>query len=256
VSVESDGSGAGSEFTVRLPWVEAPSAPRVATTTTTAPRVRRALSIVLVEDNPDVARTQAISLEQAGHQVTVFVDGPSALSGIAHLKPAAVLIDIALPGMDGRELAAKLRRQPTLRQALFIALSGFERRSPAGNSGDHFDHYFVKPVNQAKLLDLLDMCARADTPTARRLDRRKPLRVLLVEDHAYLAAVTRELLHREGLEVRTAASGRETLLAAADFRPELTLCDLHLPDMKGVEVVRGLRSNPTTRRTRAVILRR
>ena len=66
MSVESDGSGAGSEFTVRLPWVEAPSAPRVATTTTTAPRVRRALSIVLVEDNPGVGRLLALTLEKPG----------------------------------------------------------------------------------------------------------------------------------------------------------------------------------------------
>ena len=64
--------------------------------------------------------------------------------------------------------------------------------------------------------------------------------------------MTQELLRREGLEVRT--SGREALLAAAGFRPELTLCDVPWPDMKGAEVVRGLRSNPATRRTRAVIL--
>jgi CheY-like chemotaxis protein len=210
-----------------------------------------------VEDNPDVARAQAISLERAGHQVTVFADGPSALSGIADLKPAAVLIDIALPGMDGRELAAKLRKQPNLRHALFIALSGFERRSPAGKSGDHFDHYFVKPVDSANLLALLDAHTRAgaaDSPTDHRAERRKPLRVLLVEDNADLAVATERLLRAEGLEVRTALSGKEALEAAADFQPKLTLCDLHLPDMKAPELVRALRSNPATRHTRAVIL--
>ena len=79
-------------------------------------------------------------------------------------------------------------------------------------------------------------------------------KVLLIDDHAALAAATAELLSREGLEVRTAMSGEEGLRLASDFRPQLILCDLNLPDIGGHEVIRKLRSNPLTRHAYSVIL--
>jgi CheY-like chemotaxis protein len=81
-----------------------------------------------------------------------------------------------------------------------------------------------------------------------------PLRVLLVEDHRDLAILTTELLAAQGLDVRTALTGREALETASAFRPELVLCDLNLPDMSGVSVVRELRSNPLTLQAYAVIV--
>jgi CheY-like chemotaxis protein len=80
------------------------------------------------------------------------------------------------------------------------------------------------------------------------------LRVLLVEDHPDLAMVTEEFLVREGLDVRTAMSGQEALEVARTFRPQLVLCDLNLPDMTGLDVIRGLRTDPSTEGTYAVIL--
>jgi len=80
------------------------------------------------------------------------------------------------------------------------------------------------------------------------------LRVLLVEDYPDLAAATADFLEAEGLEVRTALSGRDALEVAPTFQPQLVLCDLKLPDMSGVDVVRQLRANPATQRTYAVIL--
>jgi CheY-like chemotaxis protein len=80
------------------------------------------------------------------------------------------------------------------------------------------------------------------------------LRVLLVEDDPDLADVTAEFLRAEGLDVEAARSGREALEVAPVFRPQLVLCDMNLPDMTGLDVVRGLRSNPSTEDTSFVIL--
>jgi len=80
------------------------------------------------------------------------------------------------------------------------------------------------------------------------------LRVLLVEDDPDLADVTAEFLRAEGLDVETARSGGEALEVAPVFRPQLVLCDMNLPDMTGLDVVRGLRSNPSTGETSFVIL--
>jgi len=82
----------------------------------------------------------------------------------------------------------------------------------------------------------------------------QPLRVLLIEDHPDLAAATAGFLEAEGLDVRTALSGHEALEIAPAFQPQLLLCDLHLPDMSGLDVVHELRSNPSTERTYVVIL--
>jgi DNA-binding response OmpR family regulator len=81
-----------------------------------------------------------------------------------------------------------------------------------------------------------------------------PLRVLLVEDYPDLAAATADFLEAEGLDVRTALSGREALETASAFRPQLVLCDLNLPDMSGLNVVRELRGNPVTERAYVAIL--
>ena len=78
--------------------------------------------------------------------------------------------------------------------------------------------------------------------------------MLLVEDHPDLAAATSDFLEADGHDVRTALTGRQALEIAPAFRPQLVLCDLNLPDMTGLEVVSGLRSNPSTEGTYVVIL--
>jgi PAS domain S-box-containing protein len=153
VTVESRGRGLGSEFVVRLPLESALSDQPASQAPRPEPETRRARSIVLVEDNPDVAGAMVVALEQAGYQVTLFADAFSALSGLS-FEPHAVLLDIGLPGMDGYQLAEKLRAKRQLRHTLFIGLSGFKRRD-AAESGDSFDHFFNKPVDLPALLTLL-----------------------------------------------------------------------------------------------------
>ncbi|HVB98140.1 MAG TPA: ATP-binding protein [Candidatus Dormibacteraeota bacterium] len=166
VSVSSGGPGLGSEFLVKLPLLKTPTEPNAKNQAVSASRGRRALSIVIVEDNPDVARTLTIALERAGHKVTYFPDGASTLSGLSGLKPDAALIDIGLPGMDGYELAAKLREKRNLQRTLFIAVSGFKKRAETGKLRSFFDHYLVKPVSLADLLTLLDRRPRAGVAAA------------------------------------------------------------------------------------------
>ena len=86
------------------------------------------------------------------------------------------------------------------------------------------------------------------------LESSPPLRVLLVEDYPDLAEVTADLLREERLDVQVAMSGREALEIARAFRPQLLLCDLNLPDMTGLDVIRVLRSKPATSETYAAIL--
>jgi len=257
ISVESSGPGTGSEFLVRLPMQPTLSDQPPAPERKPAFTLRRSRSIVLVEDNSDVAGTIVVALKQAGYRVTLFADAFSALAGLSDLQPHAILLDIGLPGMDGYLLAAKLRKERNCRDSLFIAISGFKRRQTA-EAADNFDHYFTKPVNLSFLLNVLgSTLAEAEQATAAAAGpapEKTSLQVLLIEDHAALSAAMAEMLNREGFEVRTAFSGEEGLKFASDFRPQLILCDLNLPDMGGQEVIRRLRSNPVTRHAYSVIL--
>ena len=78
--------------------------------------------------------------------------------------------------------------------------------------------------------------------------------MLLIEDHPELIALTAAFLREQGFDVRSALSGREGLELAPHFKPQLTVCDLNLPDLSGRDVIRALRSNPLTRDTYAVVL--
>ena len=151
--VMGGGVGLGSEFMVRLPLVAPRPVQAVAEEPTAAGTSSRARSIVIVEDNPNVATALQVALEQAGHSVQLSADGPSTLAAAPTLKPDALLIDIGLPGMDGYELAAQLKEERTTKNARRIAVSGFKRRELAE---DVFDEYLTKPVDVAALLDLLE----------------------------------------------------------------------------------------------------
>ncbi|MBQ5965618.1 ATP-binding protein [Massilia sp. ZL223] len=157
VSCESPGPGEGSRFTVGLPrqdagdQVLAPQAAEHGAGVAAAP-----LRIMVVDDNVDAATMLAILLEAAGHQVTVEHRPEDALERIREARPQVCLLDIGLPGMDGHELARRLRQLPETADALLVAVTGYgqeETRAHALASG--FDHYFVKPIDMAALHQLL-----------------------------------------------------------------------------------------------------
>jgi CheY-like chemotaxis protein len=156
ISVASGGAGLGSEFTVCLPIAAQASPQPVAEQPKLVGATQSPRSVVIVEDNPSVAAALQAALEQAGHTVHAFGDGPSALAGVSELKPDAFVIDIGLPGMDGYEVAAKLKRMEHTKHALCIAVSGLKPRDRTGQDRDDFDRYFNKPVDVQELLALFN----------------------------------------------------------------------------------------------------
>ena len=148
VSAQSGGPGLGSQFTVRLPVspaVEAsPSTDRPIAAVETAPAARR--TILVVDDNTDAADSLATSLRMQGHTVQVAYDGDSALKACERLAPDVVVLDIGMPGMDGYEVARRLRRRQP--QTRLVALSGWgqsEDKLRAREAG--FDTHLTKPAD-------------------------------------------------------------------------------------------------------------
>jgi CheY-like chemotaxis protein len=95
-------------------------------------------------------------LELAGHVVYDAADGVRGLELLNTARPDVGIIDISLPGMDGYEVARRIREEPHGRSMLLLALTGYDSSRDASRSRDHgFDHHLVKPVNPDHLACLL-----------------------------------------------------------------------------------------------------
>lgn len=151
VSAHSAGLGHGSEFIVRLPVLKDHASP--ATEAKPVEEVpARSLRLLIVDDNRDAAESMAMLQELSGHSTRVALHGESALAMAADFKPDVVLLDIGLPGMDGFEVARRLRATPEGQGAFMIALTGYgseQDRQQTKEAG--FDRHLVKPADQKVL---------------------------------------------------------------------------------------------------------
>jgi len=155
VEAHSLGVGQGSEFSIRLPLSKVTSASSrdaASTRTPVLPNHR----VLVVDDNRDGAQSLGLLLKLLGAEVQVVHDGAAALEIIPSYAPTVVLLDIGMPGMDGYEVARRIRERPEGRDLMLIALTGWgqeadrQRTSQAG-----FDHHLLKPADIAALESLL-----------------------------------------------------------------------------------------------------
>lgn len=157
VQARSAGLGQGSEFVVRLPAREelpAASPPRVRRKDGKA--MEQKLNLLVVDDNVDAADSLAILLRLEGHEVRVAHDGPAALKIAQSEPPQLILLDLGMPGMDGYQVARRLRRQPELHDVLLVALTGWGQEEDQRRTREAgFDLHLVKPVEPDALKELL-----------------------------------------------------------------------------------------------------
>jgi PAS domain S-box-containing protein len=165
VKAHSEGTGQGCEFVVCLPLSTArlPTDP-LGTESVVAdkPAARR---ILVVDDNRDAANSLGMLLKCIGADVRIAYNGPDALEAVATWKPAVVLLDIGMPGMDGYEVAQRIREEPQSEGMTLIALTGWgqeDDRRRARSAG--FDHHMIKPpeLNTLKTL-LLSLSPRRES---------------------------------------------------------------------------------------------
>jgi PAS domain S-box-containing protein len=154
IEVASEGVGKGSEFVVRLPLAAAP--PRATATSLVLRRALPVRRIVIADDRRDAVFVLSKLLEKMGQEVQVVHSAAAALE-IALAEPPDVLIsDIAMPGMDGYELARRVRQEPGLAGVVLVAISGYGRpedRQRTREAG--FDFHLIKPVGWDTLERLL-----------------------------------------------------------------------------------------------------
>ncbi|HEX6703242.1 MAG TPA: ATP-binding protein [Albitalea sp.] len=156
VRADSDGPGCGSRFTVRLP--AATELPRREVGPQPAPfPLHRRGRVLLVDDNADAAEMLGELLRDAGLDVCIAADGPAALAALDSFSPDLALLDIGLPGMDGYELAGRLRADARVQGLRIVALTGYGREPDRARAlATHFDEHLVKPVAAQHLFEVTD----------------------------------------------------------------------------------------------------
>ena len=153
VTASSEGPGCGSTFEVRLPLVAEQAASQNAANAHKDFDGRR---VLVVDDNEDAIETLQTLLESLGATVAVAGNGREALAQFERFAPDAVLLDIGMPGMDGYEVARRIRALPAGAAASLVAVTGWGQQEDVRRCFEAgFDHHLVKPVDVDRLWTLI-----------------------------------------------------------------------------------------------------
>ena len=154
IEAHSPGLGQGAEFVVTLPALPGMEERRPKPPAGSTPQ--RTARVLVVEDNADTAESLTLLLEVLGHRVRAAYDGVAALDAARANVPDVMLVDIGLPGMDGYEVARRVRRDPDLKQVVLVALTGYGREEDKQEAmAAGFDYHLVKPVDPDALHGLV-----------------------------------------------------------------------------------------------------
>ncbi|MBV8774407.1 MAG: PAS domain-containing protein, partial [Deltaproteobacteria bacterium] len=163
VAAYSDGLRKGAEFVIRLPIVQDATASQEPVSAELSTHDRASpenLKVLIVDDHRDAAIAMATLLESSGYEVQTCFEGAAALEKAETFQPHVIVLDIGLPGMDGYEVAQKMRQM--LPDAKLVALTGWVAEENAARAREAgFNHFMVKPVRLEKLLKLLASSQKA-----------------------------------------------------------------------------------------------
>ena len=161
ISVESAGPGLGTNVVIALPLSTEVAAAAETSTASSHPPSTEHLEVLIVEDNPDAAELLRALLESWGHSVRVARDGVAGVRAASSQVPNVAVVDIGLPGLNGYEVAERLRADAKTRATYLIAITGYGRpedRARARDAG--FDEFIVKPLDFEALDDAIAVAAQ------------------------------------------------------------------------------------------------
>ena len=166
VTATSDGPGKGSEFVVCLPSLETRDKVAAGQPSSTPAAHRRGNRVLIVDDNVDLTLALTTLLSRFGYEVRAVHDGYSAIEAARDHQPEVVLLDIGLPGMDGYEVARRLRLEEGFHDAMIIAITGYGQEDGYNHSrAEGFNHHLIKPVQIETLVELLAQpCRKLSDP--------------------------------------------------------------------------------------------
>jgi signal transduction histidine kinase/DNA-binding response OmpR family regulator len=226
ITVEST-VGKGSTFTIRLPMEVAEVAEEAAGEhpPVVIPEPGEEQVVLVVDDDPTALDLLGRTLQESGMRVVTASEGQEALHLARTLHPAAITLDVLMPGIDGWEVLRELKANPATQDIPVIMVTMTDDRALGYALGA--TEFLTKPVQRAQLVQLLERFA---TEAGER-------RALVVDDKSENRELLRHALEQEGWQVSEAENGQLALAKLAEQKPSLILLDLLMPVMDGFEFV-------------------
>jgi PAS domain S-box-containing protein len=242
ITVES-ALGQGSTFTIRLPAAvtdpKAAVAPRVealpASALPASALPAGTPTVLVIDDDSTVHDLMQRFLHREGLRMATATSGEEGLRLARALRPAAITLDVMMPGMDGWAILTALKADPLLADIPVIMLTIVDDKNLGYALGAA--DYLTKPVDWDRLAAILQKYRCAHPPCT----------VLVVEDDADTRDMLQRMLTRENWAVIEATNGRVALERMAESQPELILLDLMMPEMDGFGFLEALRQQDAWR---------
>ena len=218
--------------------------------------------VLVIEDNATNLDFIAYLLKAFGHTVLPAVDGEEGLSVARRERPDIIICDVQLPGLDGYEVARRLKGDPALRKIPLIAVTAYamvgdrERLIAAG-----FNGYIAKPIEPETFVSKIEtilnasrephfLPSEAAAPQGRSRQGgpgKVRATILMVDNSLINIDVVRSALEPVGYRVIAGQSLKEVLNRDWRSPPDLILCDVHMPEADGFEVLKRVKADPRLR---------
>ncbi len=199
--------------------------------------------LLVCDDDPATVDLFSAMLRRHGYRTVGVTDGAEAVRRATTEQPAALLLDLKMPGTTGAQVLAELKGGDVTRQIPVIVVSGLSPESEPLLTPDT-DGWLIKPVTEERLVE---------TVATALAGRESHGSVLLVEDDEDLAGVIATLLGGHGLKVSHALTAADAVRLGRETGPDVIVLDLHLPDGDGSEVVAEFRRTPSLAHTPLVV---
>lgn len=251
VALESE-VGAGSRFTIALPYTQTPppDSPRL-TPQSPLPTPDSLTRVLIIEDEPAAAEQLSRYLEELGVDAIVFPDCRTVVEAVLQAQPDLILLDILLPDCSGWDALALLKADSRTAAIPVLIISVVDEPSQAAQLGAA--GYLVKPISRAQFHMALHQLSNPLASEASPMSTQHAL-ILLAEDNEANITMMLPYLEAHHYQVIVARNGIEAVRSAKDDTPDLILMDVQMPEMDGLEAIRQIRQTPTLKETPIIAL--
>ena len=231
--------GQGTTFTVTMPRLAAAGRALIsAPLRPVADDPAAGRDVLVIEDDPSAVRLLREYLEPAGYVLRHAENGERGLAMAREQRPAAVLLDVLVPRLDGWEVLRQLKADPSMDGVPVVMVTVVDERE-VGLALGAVD-YLVKPVQRDALLACLSRLGLDTVSTGR------PSMILTVDDEPAALDLIDGYLAGSGIDVVRASGGRAAVDIARERDIDLVICDLLMPDLDGFGVVAELKADAST----------
>ncbi len=196
--------------------------------------------VAVIDDEANAITLYRKMLIKEGYKVVGIQDPEIAMREVLSIKPDFIILDVLMPRKDGWELMEEFKKNPTTKH-IPVIFSTIENNKNLGFSLGATD-FLIKPVSEEELLLALNKLNGSLG------------KVLVIDDNLQDARLVTKILKDRGYEYFIAGGGKEGMEAIKEFKPDLIILDLMMPEFDGFTVVRAVKENPDTRDIPIIVL--